>query len=287
MSKGWEGHEVWWRTVETAEAHTGLPLLRLMAEGPLETLRRQRVAPLAVLAHSVGIYRTWRAAGLPLPLAAAGHSMGFYGALVAASVVPLEVALDLIITVEERCDEAFHDRPMGMGYCIGLTEAEVRQALSDFRGLVLSCRNGRAQFTVSGALGELLPLLDGMRAQALKVGLLPLRHPMHGPHMAALLPELARAMGGVKPRDPAFPLLSHFDGRSLHRGTEAWDEGLASIALPVDWLAVVARLKAFQAPLLECGYGDQLTGLTRWADRDLAVTSLKDPPAESSCCEVP
>ena len=56
-------------------------------------------------------------------------------------------------------------------------------------------------------------------------------------------------MAWVTPAAPVFPLISHFDGRLLETGGEAWDDGLASIALPVDWLAVVARLEALGAPL--------------------------------------
>lgn len=283
MSKGWEADETWWRTVEAAEARTGIPLLRLMAEGPIEALCRQRIAPVAVLAHSVGIYRAWRDAGLPLPVAGAGHSMGFYAALVAATVIPLEAALELISAVEDLAGEAFRDHPMGMGFVIGIGEMDLRKALFAYPELVLSCRNGKAQFTVSGPLAALLPVLEGLRPEALKVGLLPVKHPIHGPHMAAFLPALTRTLGKVKPRDPAFPLISHFDGRLIQRGSEAWDEGLASIALPVDWLAVVERLKSLHSPLLECGHGGQLAGLTRWADRDLVVASLQDPPMRPKC----
>jgi [acyl-carrier-protein] S-malonyltransferase len=282
MSLGWESHETWWRTVEAAEAHTGIRLHQFMAEGPAEALHLQRHAPVAVLAHSVGIFRTWREAGMPLPIAAAGHSMGFYSALVAASVVPLEALLDLISAVEDICDAAFADRPMGMGFVIGVTELELKQALVPHPELVMSNRNGKAQFTVSGPIEPLLMLLETLRPVALKVGLLPVKHPLHGPYLAALLPAITRRLGSVKPRDPAFPLLSHFDGRMIVRGAEAWDEGLASVALPVDWLAVVARLKTLHAPLAECGHGSQLLGLTRWADRDLCVTSLQLPPDDLS-----
>jgi malonyl CoA-acyl carrier protein transacylase len=96
--------------------------------------------------------------------------------------------------------------------------------------------------------------------------------------MAALLPAITRRLAAVRPAEPAFPLISHFDGRLLTTGAAAWDEGIASVALPVDWLAVVARLKALGAPLAECGHGRQLAGLTRWAERDLVVASLQDPP---------
>ncbi len=278
MAAGWEAHGAWVDTLQAAEVHTGLPLRRLMAEGPLEHLRHQRHAPCAVLAHSVGIYRALCQAGLPLPLAATGHSMGFYSALVAAGVVPLEVALNLISAVEDASEAAFADRPMGMAFVIGVAELDVRQSLLSLPSLALSNRNGQAQFTISGPVEDLERLVEGLRPAALKVGLLPVKHPLHGPHMAALLPAVARRLAGVKPEDPAFPLISHFDGRLLTTGAAAWDEGLASVALPVDWPVVVARLRELGAPLLECGHGRQLAGLTRWADRSLLVASLQRPP---------
>ncbi len=281
MSAGWEAHGAWAATVRAAEVHTGYPLRRLMAEGPLEDLRFQRHAPCAVLAHSVGVFRTWREAGMPLPVAATGHSMGFYSALVAAGVMPIETALDLISAVEDVSETAFADRPMGMAFVIGVSEMEVRKALLAHPALVLSNRNGQAQFTVSGPLDELEPLVAALQPTAFKAGLLPVRHPLHGPHMAALLPAIYRRMGATRPAASAFTLISHFDGRMLSAGFEAWDEGLASVALPVDWLVVVARLRALNSPLAECGYGSQLAGLTRWAERTFLVSSLQLPPEQA------
>jgi [acyl-carrier-protein] S-malonyltransferase len=204
--------------------------------------------------------------------------MGFYSALVAAGVVSLEAALDLLSAVEDLSEAAFAGRAMGMAFLIGLPELEVRQALLAQPALVLSNRNGQAQFTVSGPVADLEPLIAALRPAAFKAGLLPVRHPLHGPHMAALLPAIARRMASVTPLAPAFPLISHFDGRMLATGAEAWDEGLASVALPVDWLAVVARLRLLGSPLCECGHGSQLSGLTRWAERSFQVQSLQAPP---------
>lgn len=278
MSAGWEGHQAWVQTLAAAEAHTGYPLRRLMVEGPIEDLRFQRHAPCVVLAHSVGIYRARREAGMPLPVAATGHSMGFYSALVAAEVVPLAAALDLIAAVEDLSEAAFAGRAMGMAFVVGVKEMEVREALLAHPSLALSNRNGQAQFTVSGPVDELESLVSTLRPSALKAGLLPVKHPLHGPHMAALLPAVTRRLGAVSPGAPSFPLLSHFDGRLLMTGSMAWDEGLASVALPVDWPAVVTRLNHLAAPLAECGHGSQLAGLTRWADRNLQVASLQGPP---------
>jgi len=277
MSAPWLANGAWNATLEAAERHTGYPLRKLMSEGPLEELRFQRHAPCAVLAHSVGLYRAHRAAGMPLPLAATGHSMGFFSAVVASGVVPLEAALDLITAVEEESEARFGAGSMGMAFVIGLAETEVQAALLRHPELALSNRNGKAQFTVSGPKAALEAFVSELKPSALKCGLLPVQHPLHGPHMVPLVPAVARRLAGVRPGGPAFPLISHSDGRLLRTGAEIWDEAIASPALPVDWLRVVAALKALGAPLAECGFGTQLTGLTRWADRDLAVQSLQVP----------
>jgi [acyl-carrier-protein] S-malonyltransferase len=277
MSAPWASNEAWSATLESAERHCGYPLRKLMAEGPLEDLRFQRHAPCVVLAHSVGLYRAHRAAGMPLPVAATGHSMGFFSAVVAAEVVPLEAALDLIQAVEDESEARFGAGSMGMAFLIGLGEAEAQAALTRHPELALSNRNGKAQFTVSGPKPVLEALIAELRPAALKCGLLPVRHPLHGPHMVPLVPAVARRLAAVEPADPAFPLISHFDGRFLRTGLEAWDEAIASPALPVDWLKVVAALKILGAPLAECGFGTQLAGLTRWADRDLAIRPLQVP----------
>lgn len=277
MAAPWVANETWNAALEGAERHTGFALRKLMAEGPLEDLRFQRHAPCAVLAHSVGLYRAHRATGMLLPVAATGHSMGFFSAVVAAGVVPLEAALDLITAVEDASEAAFGAGSMGMAFVIGLGEPEVHASLARHSDLALSNRNGRAQFTVSGPKVALEAFIEELRPEALKCGLLPVQHPLHGPHMVALLPGVARRLSGVVPRDPEFPLISHFDGRPLRSGAEAWDEALASPSLPVDWLRVVATLKELGAPLAECGFGNQLAGLTRWADRELSVVSLQHP----------
>lgn len=275
MSEGWTEEVPWREAVEAMEAASGFPLRRLMAEGPADALQAPRQAPCAVVAHSVGLYRAHRRAGMPLPVLATGHSLGFFSAVVAAGVVPLEAVADLIGAVEDLSEAHFGPHTHGMAFFIGLSELELREALVGHPGLVLSNLNGKAQFTVSGPRSGLEGLVERLAPQAMKSGLLPVRHPLHGVHMVPLLPEIARRLSHWKPSEPAFPLLSHADGRRLASGREIWDEAIASVGLPVCWLEVV---KGFQGPgvlVCECGHGSQLANLTRWADRDLRVRSLQ------------
>ena len=68
------------------------------------------------------------------------------------------------------------------------------------------------------------------------------------------------------------------DGSFLRTGAQAWKEAVSSVARPVDWPAVVGALSGFAGPWLECGHGSQLSGLTRWIDRNRLVESLQSPP---------
>ncbi len=277
MSAGWEANEAWVRTLAAAEKLSGFPLRQLMSAGPLAELRAARCAPCAVVAHSVALFRAHREAGMPMPLLAAGHSLGFFSAVVAAQVVPLEGVFELINAVEDLSEAAFGRETHGMAFFIGLTELELRQALVGHPEMVLSNLNGQAQFTVSGPRAELESLLAVLGPQAMKAGLLPVRHPLHGVHMVPLLPAVTRRLVRWEPRVPDFPLLSHADGRSLTMGHEIWDEAIASVGLPVCWPAVVKSLRSREHSVFECGHGAQLANLSRWADRRLQVVSLQDP----------
>jgi len=276
MASGWEGSAAWRETLHAAEIRKGYPLRQWMAEGPVELLKAPRHAPYAVVANSVGVFRGHQAQGMPLPAIASGHSLGFYSAIVAANVVPLEAAFDIVDAVEDLCEARFGKGTHGMAFFIGLSEEEMRRALLAFPELVLSNLNGKAQFTVSGPLPGLERLVAEVGPKALKAGLLPVQHPLHGLHMASLMPGLFRRLSHWKPRTPDFPLISHTDGRVLRTAQEAWDEALVSVSLPVCWLLVLRGLKEHSEQGFECGFGQQLANLSRWADRDYRVTSLQD-----------
>ena len=276
MSSPWPENPIWSAVMAAAERHSGYALRTWMAAGPLEVLKEQRHAPVAVLSHSVALFSAQRAAGMPLPCVASGHSMGFFSAVVAAGVVPLEACLDLFRAVEDEAEVRFGKGTMGMAFVIGLKEGEVRAALAGLNHAFLSNVNGSAQMTVSGAHADLVTFVARVEPHALKAGLLPVQLPLHAEPMAPLLPYIASRLSGWQPRDPAFPLISPLDGRVIESGFEAWEETQVSLASAIRWPAVVAGLKGFSGPWLECGFGAQLSNLSRWVDRELKVESLQE-----------
>jgi [acyl-carrier-protein] S-malonyltransferase len=275
MSEGWTSNPEWNETMERAESFTGYALRDWMSHGPLEALRTQRHAPCVVLAHSVALYRAQRAAGMPLPAGASGHSMGFFSSVVAAEVVPLEAALELISATEDNAEARFSPGQMGMAFVIGISEVDIQRVLDRHPDLLLSNINGKAQFTVSGPQTALQPFIAEVEPNSLKCGLLPVRHPLHCDHMAPLIPYIKARLEAWVPGNPAFPLISPLDGRLLDGGFEAWEETIVSIASAVNWPMAVVGLKELGTNFFECGFGSQLKNLTGWIDRGLNVESLQ------------
>ena len=278
MSGGWEGRPEWEAILDGAETHSGQPLRRWMRDGPEAELKAQRHSPNATLAHSTAVFHSHRAAGLPLPAAASGYSLGFFASLVAAEVIQLEVAMDLIACTEDLADAAFGAGTMGMAFVIGLAEEDIRKVIRVRPDVVLSNRNGTSNFSLSGPIPALESLVTELLPHCLKAGLLPVQQPLHGPHMAALIPKIKQAMGSVQPKAPVFPLISMWDGRLIGNGPEAWEEAIESIGRAVDWPKLATALKEFPGEWLECGVGSQLAHLTRWLVRDRTLRSLQSPP---------
>ena len=278
MSKGWEQVEAWGGAMDRAESHSGMPLREWMSAGPEECVKDQGNSPVIIISHSIGVFLSHSAAGLPRPAMAAGHSLGFYAALAAAGAIQLETAIDLVMEVEKSAREEFGRGQYGMAYLIGIKADALANALKNWPGLHIANVNSNAQFTVSGRLGELDGLLGQVGGQCLHSGLLPAAYPLHSPMMKAVSAKVKKKMSRSKADGLGFPLVSHVDGRLIRNGEEAWEEALESIALPVVWPSVVNSLAASSCAVFECGPGKQLANLCRWINREMAVESLSSPP---------
>ena len=277
MSKGWADNEAWGRILAKAESHSGLPLRGWMSDGPEAAVKEQAHAPTIIVSHSVGIFEAHAHSGMPLPNVAAGHSLGMYSALAASGAVPLEAALDLVLGVESLAADMFGRKGFGMAYLTGIKENDLIRSLRTWPELCIANINTHAQFTVSGPRETLENLLARFGKDCTHHGLLPLKYPLHSPHMLPLLPRLKKLLASVAPGNMAFPLISHVDGRVMRDGAEAWGEALESIALPVAWPRVVNRLRNTDCEIFECGHGKHLSKMCRWIEREMSVGSLECP----------
>src|ERR1700716_3151794 len=132
------------------EDRLGMPLGRLMLDGPEAELQATENAQPAILFHSVALLRLMVARGFG-PALVAGHSMGEFAGLVAAEALD---PLDALAAVRARggARSAAAPASSGMIAVLGLPDSAVEQACAASGGeVVVANYNAPGQVVISGS----------------------------------------------------------------------------------------------------------------------------------------
>ena len=273
-----------------ADAALDEPISQLAWEGPAADLDRTENAQPALLATSIAYLAALRersaAAGaqLPDPAFAAGHSMGQYSALVAAGVVPLEVAIRLVRERGRLMQASGSGRPGAMAAIIGLDDARLPELIAEgskYGVFGVANRNAPGQVVVSGERAAIEAGAEvATRLGARKAIVLPVSVAAHSPLMAEAADGMRRALAGVTFADPVPPLLANADGHVLASGEDCRAELVDHLTTGVDWVAAIRRLAADGVTtFVEVGPGRVLTGLIKRIAPECEAIPLDDPSA--------
>jgi [acyl-carrier-protein] S-malonyltransferase len=275
---------------DAADAALGEPISRLAWQGPAEGLDRTENAQPALLATSIAYLAALRersaAADVPLPdpAFAAGHSMGQYSALVAAGVLPLDVAIGLVRERGRLMQASGSGRPGAMAAIIGLDDARLPELVAEASSVGVfgvANRNSPGQVVVSGERAAVEAGVEvATRLGARRAIVLPVSVAAHSPLMAEAAEGMRRALADVAFADPLPPLLANADARPLTTGDECRDELVEHLTTGVDWVAAVQRMAADGVTtFVEVGPGRVLTGLVKRIAPDAEAIALDDPSA--------
>src|SRR2546430_13164266 len=113
------------RSLGAIDEALGVPLSRLMFDGPEDELTATHNAQPAILAHSTAVFAVLDPATAGTAVAAAGHSLGEYSAYVTAGALPATAAAALVRRRGELMHQAGTARPGTMAAVLGLATAEV------------------------------------------------------------------------------------------------------------------------------------------------------------------
>ncbi len=247
----------------------GLPLSRIMWEGPEDELTRTHNAQPAILVHTAAVLAV--VADRLGPMAAgAGHSLGEYSAHVAARALTVADAARLVRRRGELMLAAGQARPGAMSAVLGLATAEVEAACNGASGnggvAVAANLNAPDQTVISGdpeavaSAGEACKARGAKRVVPLKVS-----GAFHSPLMAPAVDGLREALASVTFADPAFPVIANASGTSVHTGLDAKRLLADQLTAPVRWVACMrtAADLAPEATFVEVGPGGVLSGLVK------------------------
>ncbi len=247
----------------------GIPLSRIMWEGPEDELTLTHNAQPAILAHTAAVLALV-ADRLDTIVAGAGHSLGEYSAHVAARTLTVADAARLVRRRGELMLAAGRERPGAMAAVLGLATAEVESACNEASGTggvaVAANLNAPDQTVISGDPPAVGAAGEGCKARGAK-RVLPLKvsGAFHSPLMAPAVDGLREALGSATFADPAFPVIANASGRAVRTGVDAKRLLADQLTAPVRWVECTraAATIAPDATFVEVGPGAVLSGLLK------------------------
>lgn len=249
------------------------PLLELLASASPAELSATGIAQPALFSLEYALLDMWRAWGVR-PDVLLGHSLGEYVAAVAAGILSLEDALDLVRLRGQRMQAL----PAGGGMAAVFADEEsVRRLLAESpAGLAVAGCNGPAETVISGPLAALEAAVACCVRQGLTAQRLDVSHAFHSELMQPMLDAFGTALARVTFRPARVPIISNVTGEIDATGAMAQaDYWLRQIVSPVRFAPGVRALAATGAELaLELGPRAVLTRLAAKTLSDGSVTWL-------------
>jgi [acyl-carrier-protein] S-malonyltransferase len=254
---------------EEIDEALGVPLSRLMWEGPEAELVLTHNTQPAILAHSAAVFAVVRDR-LGAVAAGAGHSLGEYSAYVAAGSLSAPVAARLVRRRGELMFEAGARRPGAMSAVLGLDPADVEAACAEASladGVAVAANlNAPDQVVISGDPAAVARAGDACKARGAK-RVLPLKvsGAFHSPLMAPAVPGLEAALAAARFADPAFPIIANASAEPVRTAPVAVGLLAAQLTSPVRWIECMRTAAALapEATFIELGPGSVLSGLLR------------------------
>lgn len=264
MADAWTTHDASRAVLDAASATMGRDLVAgCRDEASLATT--DFVQP-ALLALDVAAFAVLQASGVAF-VGAAGHSLGEFAALVAAGVIELADALEIVLVRGRAMQAAGEQRPGTMTALLGSGAEEAAQLCEQARGddvLLVANENSPQQVVISGTVAaveraEALASERKVRAVRLKVA-----GAFHSPLMESAVQPLSMAIDAAPFGPPRFPIAANVTGE-LEGDAERLRALLKRhVVSPVRWEACVrALLRAGAGAFVEAGPGDVLTRLAK------------------------
>jgi acyl transferase domain-containing protein/NADPH:quinone reductase-like Zn-dependent oxidoreductase/acyl carrier protein len=275
--------------VEAADAELsprlGWSVAAALADGlTAEALAATEVAQPALFAVQHGLVAALAGEGI-LPSLVLGHSVGEVAAALAAGILDLPGAAQLIVA---RSTAQARTRGKGRMAALNATEAEAAPLLAECGpGLEIAARNAPRALTIAGPAESIARLVTAAKRERLTVIPLDLDYAFHSAAMDEVEHSLRESLRGLRPVPPRIPFLSTVSGTALEGLADAdyWWRNLRAPVRFADAAAEAGRLGA--RPLIEIGPNPILQSYLREALRAakaeapvLASLSKRDLPGD-------
>ena len=271
---------------DEADDVLGIPLARLVLEGPAEELVRSHNAQPAILCVSIALLRAMAERlgdAAPRPAFAAGHSLGEYTALVAAGSIDLATALRLVRRRGELMQAACEATPSGMSALLGLALDPALQACEG-TGAQVANVNSKEQIVIGGPTAALERAIErAIAAGARRAIPLEVAGAFHTEVMRPAQGAMDEALAEVDFAPPEIPVVANTTGRPMTSADEVRRELSQQLCGCVYWAQSVEYMAGAGAVrFVELGPGSVLSGLVRRIAGNATAVAVTDLDALSA-----
>jgi [acyl-carrier-protein] S-malonyltransferase len=265
------------RVIETADQVLGMPLSKLMFEGPEAELTDTINAQPALLAHSIAALAALREIiNTPPAALCAGHSLGEYSALVAAGALEFSDGLTLVRARGQAMKRAGDAQPGAMAAILGLDDSQLLEICREAGAVQVANFNAPGQLVISGEKAALeRAVAEAKRAGAKRALVLAVSIAAHSELMRPAMDEYREAVMATPLQTPRIAVVSNVTGHPLPDPDSIRQEMLAQLTRPVQWVKSVEWMEAQGVTeFLELGPKDVLTGLNKRITRSARTRPL-------------
>jgi [acyl-carrier-protein] S-malonyltransferase len=283
MADAWTAHPA--STAVLAEASESMGLDLVAACHDEERLATTEFVQPALLACDVAAFLVLEAYDVVVA-GAAGHSLGEFAALVAAGVITLVDALDVVVIRGRAMQRAGEERPGAMAALLGVDAEQAATLCDDARGgdvLVVANENSPEQVVVSGSVSAVERMRTLARERKVRAVRLNVAGAFHSPLMEPAVAPITERLASIVFASPRFPIAENVAGTLVEDPEELRTLLGRQVVSPVKWMDGARALSAAGATMfLEAGPGDVLTKLARRAVPGAQALAIGSPDAAAA-----
>ena len=265
----------------------GMPLAKLIFEGPEDELQKTVNSQPAIMATSIACLKAMEEIheGHKFrPAALAGHSLGEYTSLVVSGAVGLADGMRLVRERGRLMQEACDLRAGSMAAILGLDEASLEEVCME-TGAEIANINGGDQIVISGDRLCVARALDLASIRGARKAIpLPVSGAFHSSLMATAQDGLARALDEIEFGDPQVPIIANATSVPLTTARMVKDELMTQLCSCVQWKQSVSQMiDSGISGFVEFGPGRVLGSLIKrissdpdYRDRQVEVLNVGD-----------
>lgn len=254
---------------QKAQEITGIDLVDLIFNGPLEKLSTTDHCQLAIYLVSVSILKVIQEQYPDItPHCVAGLSLGEYTAATAAGVLSFEQGIRLVHARGQLMQKACNEHPSTMAVVLGLTEEQVQDVLKEVNRpdeLWIANLNCPGQIVVSGTHEAIEAFMPKAKDQGAK-RVLPLNvaGAFHSPFMQSAADTLQNQLGEMELNALQYPLFMNAVGDKVEQLSEVKKLLIQQITQSVRWQSCIEKMQAEGVThFIEIGPGKVLAGLNK------------------------